>query len=120
MDGTLDVVSGEQVESVTSVNSNSRILGFDPLPFATRVILDLETRNRLTEEESPASEVGMTTNDKFAKFGIIFWGVLVVLHITMVIFALDLILMADGEVVLWKLECDGKQDVEGIQDLGVK
>ena len=32
MDGALDIVSGEQVESVTSVDSEGRILGFDPLP----------------------------------------------------------------------------------------
>ena len=30
MDGALDIVSGEQVESVTGVDSEGRILGFDP------------------------------------------------------------------------------------------
>ena len=50
MDGALDIVSGEQVKSVTSVDSEGRILWFDPLPLATRVVLDLETGDGLTEE----------------------------------------------------------------------
>lgn len=120
MDGALDIVGGEQVESVTSVDSEGRILGFDPLPVATRVVFDLETSDGLTEEESPASEVGMTTNDNFSKFGVLFGGVLVVLHIAKMVFTLDLILVAAGEIALGKLEGDGKQDVEGIQDLGVE
>jgi len=72
MDGALDIVSGEQIESITSVDSEGRILGFDPLPLAARVVLDLETGDGLTEEESPASEVGMTTNDEFSKCGVLF------------------------------------------------
>ena len=120
MDGALDIVSGEKVESVTSVDSEGRILWFDPLPLATRVVLDLETGDGLTEEESPASEVGMTTNDEFPKFGVFFGGVLVVLHVAKVVFALDFVLVAAGEIILGKLESDGKQDVEGIQDLGVE
>ena len=35
MDGALDIVSGEQVENVTSVDSKGRILGFDPLPLVS-------------------------------------------------------------------------------------
>ena len=35
MNGALDVVSSEQVESVASVDGKGPILGFDPLPFAT-------------------------------------------------------------------------------------
>ena len=50
MDGALDIVSGEKVESVTSVDSEGRILWFDPLPLAARVVLDLETGDGLTEE----------------------------------------------------------------------
>ena len=34
VDGALDVVCGEQVESVTSVDGKGRILGFGPLPLA--------------------------------------------------------------------------------------
>jgi len=32
MDSALDIVGGEQVQSVTSVDSKGRVLGFDPLP----------------------------------------------------------------------------------------
>ena len=120
MDGALDVVGGEQVESVTGVDGQGRILGFDPLPFSTRVVLDLKTGNGLTEEESPASEIGMATSDEFAKFGVLFGGEPVVLHVAKVIFTLDLVLVTTGEIVLWKFEGDGEQDVKGVQDLGVK
>lgn len=34
MNGALDVISGEQAESVTDVDGKSRILRFDPLPLA--------------------------------------------------------------------------------------
>lgn len=84
------------------------------------MVLDLETSNRLTEEEGPASKVGMTTKDEFAKFGVLFEGILVVLLIAKVIFALDRVLVAASEIILWKLEGEGKQDVEGVQHLGVK
>jgi len=35
MDGAFDVVSGEQAECITSVDSDGRILRFEPLPFAS-------------------------------------------------------------------------------------
>ena len=72
------------------------------------------------EQESPASEVGMTTNDEFTDSGELFGGVLAIFHVAKVVFALDLVLVAAGEIVLGKLEGDRKQDVEGIQDLGVE
>ena len=78
------------------------------------MVFDLETSNGLTEEKSPTSEVCVTTSDKFPKFCVFFWGVLAVLHIAKVIFTLDLVLVAGSEVVFWKLESDGKQDVEGV------
>ena len=62
----------------------------------------------------------MTRNDEFAKSEVLFRGVLVVLHVAKVVFALDLVPVAAGEVVLGKLEGDREQDVEGIQDLGVE
>lgn len=62
----------------------------------------------------------MTTNDEFAKSGVLLGGVLVVLHVAKVVFALNLVLVAAGEIVLGELEGDCKQDVEGIQDLGVE
>jgi len=34
MDGALDIVSSEETESVTSVDGEGRVLGFDPLPLA--------------------------------------------------------------------------------------
>lgn len=34
VNGALDVVGGEQVEGVTGVDGEGRILGFDPLPLA--------------------------------------------------------------------------------------
>ena len=62
----------------------------------------------------------MTGNDEFPKFDVLFGGIPVVLHIAKVVFALDLVLVAAREIILGKLEGDGKQDVEGIQDLGVE
>lgn len=120
MDGALDIVSGEQTESVASVDGKGRVLGFDPLPLAARVVLNLETSNGLTEEESPASEIGVTGGDELAEFGVLFGGELVVLHVAKVVFTLDLVPVAAGEIVVRKLEGDGKQDVEGVQDLGVE
>ena len=120
VDGALDIVGGEQVESITGVDSKGRILGFDPLPLATRVVLNLKTGNGLTEEKSPASEVGMTANDEFTKSRVLFGCELVVLHIAKVVFTLDLVLVAACEIILGKLEGDCKQDVEGIQDLGME
>lgn len=35
VNGTLDIASGEQVESVTSVDCESCILGLDPLPLVS-------------------------------------------------------------------------------------
>ena len=68
----------------------------------------------MTEEKSPASEVGVTARDQSADIGVFFWGVLAVLHIAKVIFTLDLVLVAGGEIVLRKLEGDGEQDVERV------
>jgi len=62
----------------------------------------------------------MTTEDELAKIFVLFGGILAVLHIAKVIFTLDRVLVATGEIVLRKLEGDGKQGVEGVQDLGVK
>ena len=62
----------------------------------------------------------MTTNDEFANSGELFGGVLAVLHAAKVVFALDPVLVAAREIVLGKLESNHKQDVEGIQDLGVR
>ena len=62
----------------------------------------------------------MTTDYEFAEFGVLFGGVFIVLHVAKVIFTLDLVFVAAGEIVLGKLEGNGKQDVEGVQDLGMK
>ena len=61
----------------------------------------------------------MTTNDEFTNSGELFGGVLAVHHVAKVVFSLDLVLVAAGEMVLGKLEGDHKQDMEWIQDLGV-
>ena len=47
-------------------------------------------------------------------------GILAVLHVAKVVFALDLVFVMAGEMVHGKLEGDRKQDVEGIQDLGME
>ena len=120
VDGAFDIVSGKQVEGVASVDGNGRILGFDPLPFATRVILNLETGDWLTEEKTPAPEVGVSTSNEFAKCDVLFRGVPGVFHVPKVVLTLDLIPVAAGKIVLRELEGDGKQYVEGVQDLGME
>jgi len=50
----------------------------------------------------------MPTNDEFPEVGVLLGGVLVVLHVANVIFTLVLVLVAAGEIVLRKLEGDGK------------
>ena len=35
VDRVLDIVRGKQVEGITSIDGNHRILGFNPLPLAT-------------------------------------------------------------------------------------
>jgi len=46
--------------------------------------------------------------------------VFVVLHVAKVIFTLDLVLVAASEIVLGKFKGNGKQNMEGVQDLGMK
>ena len=63
----------------------------------------------------------MTTNDQFTDSGELLGDVLDALHdVAKVALALDLVLVATGGIVLGKLENDRKQDMEGIQDLGVE
>ena len=63
----------------------------------------------------------MTTDGEFTDPGELFGGVPAALHdVAKVTFALDLALVATGGIVLGKLKGDRKQDVEGIQDLGVE
>ena len=62
----------------------------------------------------------MTTNDEFTNSGELFRGILAVFHVAKVVFALSLVLVTTGEIVLGKLEGNRKQDMKGIQDFGVE
>ena len=49
VNGALDITTSQERECVGCVDSESRILRFDPFPFSGLVILDLERSNRLAE-----------------------------------------------------------------------
>ena len=59
----------------------------------------------------------MTAGYGFAKLSELLGGVFSVHHVAQVILTPDLVLMNACKIVLRKLEGDGKQNVERIQDL---
>jgi hypothetical protein len=59
MDRAFDVPAREQVERVARIHGERPVLGLDPLPLARRVVLDLERRDGLAEEERERAEVGV-------------------------------------------------------------
>lgn len=54
---TLHVAPGEERECVARVDSKGTVDGFDPAPLARRVVLDLQGRDGLTEEQSKTAQI---------------------------------------------------------------
>ena len=54
---TFNVTPSEELQSVCSIHCDSSILGFDPFPFASGMVANLESCNRLAEEQRNGSEV---------------------------------------------------------------
>ena len=85
MHSALDVVRRQQVERVARVDGERRILGLHPLPLVRLVVLDLKRGNGLAEEQSPGTEIGVTTAPETADFQVFFGRILRVLHVAEVI-----------------------------------
>lgn len=59
MDGRLDVASRQETERIAGVDGQAPIERLGPLPVARRVVLDLESRDRLAEQQRDGAQVGM-------------------------------------------------------------
>lgn len=59
MNGRLEEVGSQGLQSITDVDGNGLILRLDPLPLLLRV-QDLKRSDRLTEQEGNAAQVGVS------------------------------------------------------------
>ena len=119
MDRAADVSGSQERQRVARVHSKRPVLGLHPLPLARRVVLDLQRRDGLAEEQRPRAEVGVPAAPEAADLEVLLGRVLGVLHVPEVVLALDLVPVDVREVVLRKFEGDCEQDVEGVKDIGV-
>lgn len=112
VDATLDVSSSQRSQSVTSVDGNSGVLRLDPSPLSLGTE-NLQSSDRLTEEQSDAAEIGVAGTVEFADFLILFVGTSGVVHVPEMVFAAVVVAVIDDQLVLvWKLKEDGKEAKE--------
>lgn len=57
MDGATHVSTSQERKCVAGVDGEGGVQRLDVLPFARRVVLDLQSSDGLTEEEGPRPEV---------------------------------------------------------------
>lgn len=57
VDRALDKAAGQERDRVAGVHGERRVLRLDPLPLAGLVVLYLERRYRLAEEERPRAKI---------------------------------------------------------------
>jgi hypothetical protein len=64
VNGRLDVVARKEAQTITSINSQAVIHRLDPFPIARFRVLDLQSRNRLAEEQGDSTAVSVATGEK--------------------------------------------------------
>lgn len=96
MDCRLDVVACQERHGIACVDCQAAVQGLGPFPVPRLVILDLQSRDRLTKEESQGSQIGVTVPPRTVTFGeslLLFFRELAVFHVSKVIFGFLLVLV---------------------------
>jgi hypothetical protein len=57
MNRTLDIITGQELQSITAIDGQGGVLRFDPFPFVRMGVANLECSDGLTEEESEGAEI---------------------------------------------------------------
>ena len=123
MDRALHISSSNKRERITSIDCQSGVLRLHIFPFASAVILDLQSGDRLAEKQSPrakicqmcqaevrvfrrSSRTSMTLQPELRELKILFRSVLGILHVAQMVLAFELILMHISEEVFRELQSD--------------
>lgn len=113
MNTRLDKSTRQSRQSITSINSDGPILGLDPFPLTLRVE-DLQCCHRLTEQECQGAQVCVSGDVQGAKLLVFFLATGGVVHITEVVFSLDIVLVGANELVFVR---EFEEDCEEAEEL---
>jgi hypothetical protein len=119
VDAALEEPVGEELQRIRHIDRDAAVVRTNPLPRAIlRRITNLQRRNGLTKQEGETAKVGVALDPDIVELGVGGRVAGVVLHVPQVAVRGGLFVpVALGEVVLGKLEDNGEEDEELVDDV---
>jgi hypothetical protein len=89
MDGRFYITSSEKAESIAGINRKTTVQRPSPLPAPRLIIFDLQSRDRLSKQQSIRAEIGMPSRPQaIIQFLDLLGGELAVFHVPKVRFVM--------------------------------